>query len=79
MPGDLSGVKDGTPGGGRQGGGSQEEGLVCPGAKEQEGGGGLPLRLHPGPGEGPGPPWTLGPRREKRIQEQEQETFLLLR
>ena len=73
VPGGLSAVKDGTPGGGRQGGGGQEEGLVCPGAEDQEGGGGLPLRLHQGPGEGPGPASTLGPRREKLIEEQEQE------
>ena len=67
MPGGLSGVKNGALWGGGPGGGGQEQGLVCPGAEEQEAGGGLPLHLQPGPEEGTGASWTLGRgEREKK-------------
>ena len=62
VPGGLSGITNGTPWGGRQGGGGQEEGLVCTGGEEPEGGRGLPFHLHLGPGEGYDPPQTLGSR-----------------
>ena len=59
MPGGLSGVPDGASGGGRQGGGSQAEGLARRGGEDPEGGRGLPLRLHLGQGEGSDAPRTL--------------------